>query len=317
MGRLDEVGIIRILQKALGNAKFAPEDVESFRINDKKIVAKVDTLVQSTDMPSKMTVRDAARKSIVACVSDFAAKGARPRYGMVSLNLPEGVSRQEVRQIAQGIKQASEEFGVRILGGDTNEGKEFVFQACVFGAAKKVVPRKGAKPGELVFVSGPFGHVAAGLEILERGRRAGPRFRTDAVKAFARPRPRLGFALKNGKYFTSSMDSSDGLAVTLNEMARQSKCRFVVSSIPANDGLEEFARLNEMGVEELVFHGGEEYEFAFTVPERHRAAIQKNARLTGTPVLEIGRVEKGRGVFIEKNDGLYRLRDSGWRHFKK
>ena len=317
MSRLDEREIIRVLQKTWGNTGFTPEDVESFCINNEKIVVKADTLVQSTDMPPEMTVRDAARKSVIACVSDFAAKGAKPRYGIVSLNLPRGVSRQQVRHIAQGIRQASREFGIKFLGGDTNEGREFVFQVCVFGTAKKIVPRKGARPGELIFVSGPFGYAAAGLEILGKKRRAGSRFKLDAVRAFARPCPRLDFGLKNKRYFTSSMDSSDGLSVTLNEMARQSRCRFVIDSTPTYDGLVEFARLNRISAERLVFHGGEEYEFAFTVPKRHRAAVQKNAQLTGTPVFEIGCVEKGSGVFVKRNDMPVRLQDLGWDHFKK
>ena len=84
---LDETTIIKIFQKKIGSKKFISEDVEVFKIGKTKIVSKVDTFVQSTDMPSKMRMHDAARKSIIACISDFAAKGVKPQYGMISLNL--------------------------------------------------------------------------------------------------------------------------------------------------------------------------------------------------------------------------------------
>ena len=316
MNKLDESGIVRIIQKSLGNDRFIPEDVEFFRINDRKTIVKVDTLVQSTDMPSKMKIRDAARKSIVACVSDFASKGARPRYGIISLNLPRGVSRQEVMQIARGISQASEEFGIRILGGDVNEGREFVFHVCLFGTAEKIVARKGASPGELIFVSGPFGYTAAGLEILEKNRKAGQEFKLNALESFVRPRPRLEFALKSKRYFTSSMDSSDGLSVTLNEMSRQSRCKFVINGIPADSSIVRFAKANKINAERLVFDGGEEYEFVFTADKRRKAVIQKNAKLTKTPVFEIGHVEKGSGVFVKEEGLLKRVQDRGWHHFE-
>ena len=314
MSKLDESGIIRVFQKNLG-IKTAFEDVEFFSIGDKKIVVKTDTLVQSTDIPAKMAIRDAARKSVVGCVSDFVAKGIRPRYGTISLNLPKGISRHSIDQIALGFRQASQEFDLKILGGDTNEGKEFVFQVCLFGTARKIVPRRGAQPGDLIFTSGPFGYAAAGLEILEMKRKTNPEFKREALKSFTRPTPRLNFALKNKRYFTSSMDSSDGLSTTLNEMARQSQCKFLINRIPTTVDLEKFSKINEIDADRLVFHGGEEYEFVFTVEKKHKTAIQKNALLTRTPVFEIGHVLKGTGVFVKSGSSVESLPDLGWHHF--
>ncbi len=315
MSRLGESDIVKVFRGALGNSGRAPEDVEYFRTGDAMVVAKVDTMVQGTDIPAGMALRDAARKSVVACVSDFAAKGARPRYGMVSLVLPRGISRAEVRQIARGIGHAAGEFGIRFLGGDTNEGEEIAINVCVFGPARGIVARRGARPGDLIFASGPFGYSAAGLEMLEGGAEAAPGLGRKAARAFARPSPRLDFGIKIRRWLTSSMDSSDGLSVTLNEMARQSGCKFVICGIPAGGDLAEFASSNGISLERLVFHGGEEYEFVFTVPEGRRGIVRRNARLTGTPALEIGRVARGSGVFVETGGRQRRLRALGWRHF--
>ena len=312
MSSPDESEIIKEFQRSLGG-RFTPEDVESFCVSGKTVVAKVDTMVQSTDMPDGMTLADAARKSVAACVSDFAAKGARPLHGIISLNIPRGTAISQVRQAARGLRQASQEFGVRILGGDTNGGAEFVFHVCVFGTADRLVPRGGAEPGDLLFATGSFGYAASGLCIL-RGKKASGRFKARALRAFCRPTPRLEFGIKCRDVFTSSMDSSDGLSATLSEMARQSGCRFVMDCPPGDGDIVKFAETNGLDADRMVFHGGEEYEIVFAAPEKHKKIIQRNARLTGTPVCQIGRVENGRGVFTERDGKKERLADLGWRH---
>ncbi len=316
MKKLDESEIINKFQKIFGNSNFPSEDVEFFSIGKKKIIVKVDTLVQSTDIPPQMSLKDAARKSVVACVSDFAAKGVKPKFAIISINLPGVISNKEIDEIAKGFKKASKEFDVHILGGDTNQGREIVFNVCVFGIAEKIIHRKGAKAGDLIFVTGPFGYTAAGLEILLENMKINNTFSTKAIKSVMSPQPRLDFGLKNKNYFSSSMDSSDGLSTTLNEMAKQSKCKFVINNIPYKKDIENFSIMHKKNFESLIFHGGEEYEIVFTVSKKDKPKLIKNAILSKTPIIEVGHVEKGKGVFIEKNQKLVKLKDLGYHHFK-
>ena len=315
MTKLDESQIIEKFQKIFGNQDFVTEDVEIFKIGKQNIVAKVDTLVQSTDIPSKMSLKEAARKSIVACVSDFAAKGARPQFAIISVNLPAGISEKLVSQIAQGLKSASREFGVKILGGDTNRGKEVVFNVCMFGVGEKIVKRKGARGGDLIFASGPFGITGIGLQILLKNIKANNAFAKNAAKSVLRPIPRLEFGLKTSQYFSSSMDSSDGLSTTLNEMSRQSKCKFIINNIPTKNEVYKFAKTHKSDFESLVFHTGEEYEIVFTAPKKYKTRIIKIAQKTKTPIIEIGSVLKGDGVYIQKDQKLKKLEDLGYHHF--
>ena len=321
MTKLDESTIIKIFQSRLGNKKFVSEDVETFDIGKIKFVAKVDTLVQSTDIPPKMSLIDAARKSVVACVSDFASKGAKPEVGIISLNLPKSITRTKINEIAQGLRKASKEFQIQFLGGDTNEGKEIVFHVCLFGRATdrgKIVFRRGAKEGDSIFVTGPFGYTAAGLKILLENKKGKRSFVKKSTKTVFRPQPRLEFGLRGSKYFSSSMDSSDGLSTTLNEMAKQSHQKFIIDKIPIPNDLNIFAKENKLDPLNLIFHGGEEYEFVFTIPKKHRAIIQKISSQLKTPIAEIGHVTEGRGVFVKKEDKkLFRLKDLGWHHFRK
>ena len=319
MTKLDESEIIKIFQTKLGNKKFISEDVEIVNFGETKIIAKTDTLVESTDIPPKMKLKDAARKSVVACISDFAAKGIKPRYGMISVNLPDNISRSKVKEITKGFKKACQEYNISILGGDTNSGKEIIFNVCIFGKANNngIVKRKGAKRGDSIFVTGPFGYTPIGLDMVLHRQQGTKEFARKTTKSFARPTPRLEFGLKNQKYFSSSMDSSDGLSTTLNEMSRQSKKKFIINNNPTTKSVESFAESKNLSLEDLVFHGGEEYEFAFTIPQEHRQKILKNARLLKTPIIEIGYVTKGNGVFLHQNeDNMICLKDLGWKHFR-
>ena len=316
MIKLDESSIIKIFQSKLGSKKFVTEDVEIWKFGKNKIAVKTDTLVESTDIPSKMKLSDAARKSIVACVSDFAAKGVKPQFGIISVNLPKTISRSKINEIGIGFKKACDEYGISILGGDTNEGKEIVFNVCIFGETDGIVERKGSKKKDLIFVTGPFGYTSAGLNILLNKKKGNDIFVKKAIKSIIQPKPQLKFGLKNKNYFSSSMDSSDGLSTTLNEMSKQSKKKFVISNLPHGTDLEKYAKSQKLDLNDLMFHGGEEYEFVFTVSPKYRKIVQKNAKIYKVPIIEIGYVTSGNGVYVKEGNGFFRLKDLGWKHFR-
>ena len=316
MTKLSENEIISIFQTKLGNKKFISEDVEVFSLGKIKIIAKTDTMVQSTDIPQKMKLLDAARKSVIACVSDFASKGVKPRYGIISINLPKSISKKEVDNIANGFKKACKEYEISIIGGDTNEGKEIVFNVCIFGNSNKIVTRRGSKKGDLIFTTGPFGYTSVGLDILLNNSKKRSYLIKKSLKSVTSPKPRLDYGLKNKKYFTSAMDSSDGLSTTLNEMSKQSKKKFVINKIPLNNDLEIYIKKYNLNLNSIVFHGGEEYEFVFTIPPKHKKRIIENSKLLKTPIIEIGYVTSGKGVHLKKNEETTILKDLGWKHFK-
>ncbi|MDC1023991.1 thiamine-phosphate kinase [Nitrosopumilus sp.] len=316
MTKLSEDKIIKKFQTKLGNKKFISEDVEVFTLGKTKIIAKIDTMVESTDIPKKMKLSDAARKSVIACVSDFAAKGVKPEYGIISINLPKTISRLKIDNIVNGFKKACKEYGISIIGGDTNAGKEIVFNVCIFGNSNKIVTRKGSNKDDLIFVTGPFGYTSIGLNILLNNKKEKNNFVKKSIKSVINPKPKLSFGLKNKKYFSSSMDSSDGLSTTLNEMAKQSGKKFIVDQMPLNKDLEDYVKKKNLNLNSIIFNGGEEYEFVFTVPVKHRKNIIKNAKLLKTPIIEIGYVTSGKGVFLKNNNKNIIVKDLGWKHFK-
>lgn len=314
MSRLNEEKIIKIFQRYL-NKDFVSEDVETFKIGKISCVVKLDTLVESTDIPPKIKLQDVARKSIVACVSDFAAKGVKPLYGIISVTIPRKFSKSKIQNLAKGFGLASREFGIKILGGDTNEGKELVIQVFLVGTSDSIITRNAARANDVIIASGPFGYSAAGLKILLEGRKSDTKFSKKATNTVFRPRPRLQFGLQSRSYFTSTMDSSDGLSTTLYEMAKQSKKKFVITNLPANSDVFEFARKNRLDPLDLVFNGGEEYEIVATVSPAKLQRLKNNAKRLKISLFEIGFVTSGKGVEYWQGNKILRIKNRGWMHF--
>ena len=196
------------------------------------------------------------------------------------------------------------------------QAKKLCLMSAFLEKTDNIVTRKGSKKKDLIFVTGPFGYTSAGLNMLLGKRKGKESFVKKSIKSVVKPKPKLKFGIKNKKYFSSSMDSSDGLSTTLNEMSKQSKKKFVINNIPSMKDLQYYAKSQKFDLNTLIFHGGEEYEIVFTVSPKHRQIIKKNAKLLKTPIIEIGYVTSGKGVFLQENNSYIRLKDLGWKHFR-
>lgn len=317
MKKPDELEIIRIFQQSFGKkSKFVPEDVELLRMKADTVVIKSDMLVENTDVPPGMKIQEIARKSIVACISDFACKGVKPRYATVSLAIPKRFSRSEIKKLAIGFSNASTEFDIKIVGGDVNEGKEIIIDVSMLGVSKKIIKRRGAKINDIIVTSGPFGYCSAGLKIIFNHLKANSSFIQKCKQHVNKPTPKLDFGLRIVNYISSAMDSSDGLSTTLNEMSRQSKKKFVITNLPTTNDIKEFAEVNKIKLTDLVFCGGEEYEIVATVSKHDLARVRQLAKFHKILLFEIGYVTEGRNVVYCQRNKLIPVKECGWLHFK-
>ncbi len=314
----DEIEIIRIFQHRFGQKSgFVPEDLELLAMANRNFVVKSDMLVQSTDIPTGMKLYQVARKSMVSCVSDFACKGIKPRYATISLAIPQGFTRKMINELADGFAIASKEFDVKTVGGDVNKGKELVIDVSMFGVgASKIIPRGGAKNGDVIITSGPFGYSSSGLKIILGNLKVDPKFVKKCKKSVFLPTPRLEFGLRAARYFSSSMDSSDGLSITLNDMSRLSKMRFVITMIPTENDVEIFAEKKKIRLTNLVFCGGEEYEIVATVPAKKIRAVKALAKMIDVPLFEIGHVTNGKNVVLRDGKHETPIKRCGWIHLR-
>jgi thiamine-monophosphate kinase len=322
---LGERRIIEIIQSHLDLMPKMPipfgDDVSACDIgNGMLAVLKTDMLVAKTDVPPGMTFWQAARKAVVMNISDFAAKGVKPSAMLVSLGLPKGVGEKDVEELAGGLNAGAREYGTYIIGGDTGEASDIVICLSVFGTAKKnnVPLRSSARPGDLLAVTGSFGKASAGLKILLHNLDVSEKMRKVLVESVLLPRARLieGLALSRTKAVSAAIDSSDGLAWSLHEIATASHVGFLVDNLPIAVEVEKFAKNNNMEPIELALYGGEEYEIILTVkPHLWRAAEKAVARVGGR-LLRIGMATAENRVLLETQGKKHVIKPKGYEHFK-
>ena len=310
--------MIEIIRRHLGRLprgySAIGDDVAVTPVKGEKLVVKSDMLVRRTDVPGGMSYRQAARKAVASCVSDFAAKGIAPDSFLISLGLPRGISEREASDLADGFADAAREWKVTLVGGDTNEADDLIIDCTMLGFGEEITPRGGAKAGELVLTTGEFGLSSAGLKILLEGAKAEPGFREVAVGRVLKPTPRLELGVAISRYLTASIDSSDGLATCLYSIAGMSQVGIALTRLPFGKGLEKFARMNGYSLEELVLYGGEEYEIVGTVGKRVFPKAAGAARAIGEELLLIGETTRGRGVRLRTGVGERAVEDRGWVH---
>jgi len=328
MRRSKELGERKIIEIIQGRLDVMPkmpipfgDDVSAYDIgNGDLAVLKTDMLVDKTDVPSGMSLWQAARKAVVMNVSDFAAKGVKPLAMLVSLGLPRRLTSKDIEEIGEGLNAGAREYNAYIVGGDTNETSDLVISISLFGITKKdmLMFRSGAKPGDLVAVTGSFGKTSAGLKILLDGFEAPQKIRKTLVESVVMPHARLreGLALSQAKAVTASVDSSDGLAWSLHEIAKVSTVGFLINTLPVAKEAERFAKINEIDPLELTLYGGEEYELVLTLKPRLWKKAEKAVGKVGGKLLTIGRVTAEKSLILELAGERRVIEPRGWEHFK-
>ncbi len=291
-------------------------------------ILTADLLVEGVHFTLDTTSpRDLGYKSLTVNVSDVAAMGGRPRYGLVSLAIPDRIDMPWVVELYGGLRDAAGRYGMAVVGGDLSRADETVISVAVTGgvAKNRAVTRSGARPGDRVVVTGSLGAAAAGLRLAEGDRdeireALGTELGRSLLEAFARPVARVdeGESLAEAGA-TAMMDLSDGLAKDLHRLCRESQvgARIDLMAVPVADGLKEVEHLLGGDALGLAMEGGEDYELLATLgPEAlHRVASRTEERF-GTPMTEIGEIVEGSGVVAVDSDGRERpLEPKGWDHF--
>jgi thiamine-monophosphate kinase len=325
--RLKDVGEREVISTILKHFEAMPQmpipfgdDVSAYPSNNDLFVLKADMLVGLTDVPKGMSLWQAARKAIVMNVSDFAAKGVRPSAALVSLGLPNETTLKEVEEIAKGLNAGAREYGIYILGGDTNEASDLIISVSMFGIARKgsIMLRNGAKPGDIVAVTGFFGKTSAGLKIILEKHKATNEICNMLLESVFMPKARLteGLALNSSGAVTASIDSSDGLAWSLFEISRASGVGFILDNIPVAEEVVKFAELNNLDPLELALYGGEEYELVLTINPRLWDKAKEMVEEVGGTLIRIGKTVAEKGIFLEINGKRHVIEPMGWEHFR-
>ena len=328
MTTAEDLGERRIIELILQNIDKQPDaplpfgdDVAAAHQGRNRLaILKTDMLIGSLDAPPGMTPCQIARKAAVMNISDFASKGAQPVALLVSLGLPRDYSRESIVQLAKGLNQGCREYGAYLLGGDTSEATDLIVACMVYGTcqANTLITRSGARPGDTLAVTGPFGRTAAGLMILLEDKRAQLATREKLLDAVYNPKARLreGLALAKSRVATASIDSSDGLAVSLHEMRKMCHRGFEVTELPLAEEARVFAEENQLDPTDLVLYGGEEYELIVTIRDGHWEGAVRAVKKAGGQLIKIGEVTADPTIILRTDDKRGEIPYRGWEHFK-
>ena len=328
MSSVEELGERKIIEIILGCLDQMPnmpvpfgDDVSAIDIgNEKFAVIKTDMLVGKTDVPPSMNLWQAARKAVVMNISDLAAKGVKPIALLASIGIPRGFAKKDVEQIGEGLNAGAREYNAYVLGGDTNEASDLVISCTAFGIVEKryLMKRSGAKPDDLVAVTGVFGKTSSGLKILLKGLTAPPEMRKELVNTVLMPQARLkeGLALTQIHAVTASIDSSDGLAWSLHEISRASNVGFVIDNLAVAREAEEFAKIHDLDPVELSLYGGEEYELVVTIKPKLWGKAKKAIEQVGASLIKIGHVTGEKSLLLRAKEKTVSIEARGWEHFR-
>lgn len=292
------------------------------------LVLTVDTLVEGVHFDAEaMPAHDIGHKAVTVNVSDVAAMGGSPRYAVVSLATPGDVPTRWVMEVYGGIREAADDYGMGVVGGDTVRAEQRVLTVTVLGrvARDRAVTRAGARPGDRIVVTGSLGAAAGGVRLLgeddEHVRMAiESDWGRDLLQALFRPSARVGEGetLAQGGA-TAMIDISDGLALDLSRICEAGEvgARIETDAIPVSPLLETMAgAVDGLDPLDLALHGGEDYELLATIsPEAVEHVARKVRDRYGTEVAVIGEVTEG-GLVAVGPDGRERpLEPRGWDHF--
>jgi thiamine-monophosphate kinase len=274
-----------------------------------EICVTVDAVVEGVHFRrAQGTLGDVGHKALAVNLSDLAAMGARPRWALVALGVRRGFSLREARALGTGFGALARKTGTALIGGNVTRAPGLSLTVTVEGELGRqgALLRSGARPGDVVWVSGTLGDARLGLALLERRSgaeslrlREQPRLRTAAMNRLRRPWPRLELGAALAGVASSCIDLSDGLAQDAGHLARASgvALHLAADALPCSPAL--MAAIPDP-VERARFAaaGGEDYELLFTASRARRSAIVRLARRLRVPLAAIGEVRPGRGVHL-------------------
>jgi len=292
---------------------------------NRDLVLTADLSIEGVHFTARLhPARSVGHRALARSLSDIAAMGGTPRFALISAAFPRAVSRAWIEEFYRGMLELAARFRVEVIGGDTSiVPRTAMVDVTLAGEVTRAggLLRSGARPGDLIFVSGSLGQSARGLEILKsrsRGRKRAAGIEAPeevrAVRAHLYPEPRceLGRWLQRAGIPSALMDISDGLSTDLARLLEASGAGAKVEAgrIPGPAGVQPEHSL------ELALHGGEDYELLFTVPKRKLAKVPGSHQ--GVPLHRIGRICRARDVLLALKDGSEApLAPAGYDHFSK
>ncbi len=262
-------------------------------------VTSIDTVTEGVHFRSaQLTPAEIGHRAVAGAASDLAAMGAAPGEAHLALGLPTGY--RGAPELMEGAENVARSCGLTIAGGDITRAAELFVSVAVTGWAEDpatLIGRDGARPGDLVGVTGELGGAAGGLALLDGRVEIDDAVARAALRArYAVPEPRLSAGRALAAAGARAMiDLSDGLATDAGHLARRSgvELELWLSALPLSPGLDEVAEQLGIAAAELAATGGDDYELCVCVPPSASAIAAAAARSCKLNLTWIGKVHRG------------------------
>lgn len=282
-----------------------------------QLVSAIDTLVSGVHFPVDTSPYAIGHKALAVNLSDLAVMGAEPAWATLALTMPQA-DETWIKQFCDGFFQLAESYNVQLIGGDTTQGPLTVtVQVSGFVPAGEAVLRSGAKPGDLIFVSGTLGDAACALDWLHNNDRLDLTGTMEKlIERLERPMPRLALGIALRGIATSAIDVSDGLVADLSHILDASGAGALLyqEKIPVTNSvtLEDSRKYLDWAL-----YGGDDYEICFTAAANSRKTIQDLSQQLNLAVTEIGVVEMQKKIRLSNKNVCTDLSPLGYEHFSK
>ena len=299
------------------------DDAAVLKPSSGKTLLTVDCLVEGIHFDfSFCEPEEIGAKAMAVNASDIVAMGGKPIAALISLGVSSAVSEETLERLYQGLADHSKTHSIDVVGGNiTSSPERVMISISLLGECSlEPVSRSGAKPGDVVFLSGPVGEAAAGLFLLKtKGQEARTLF-PKLTTHYLTPKIAVDFVnvLNRVNKVSSLIDISDGLSSELWHLAESSKVGFFIEEdkIPVSQELSEAAAKFRQNLRNWQFSGGEDYELLGTIAPSDWPLLKKEAEAHGFILSEIGRVVPlERGLKLQDRSGKeIPLEATGWNH---
>jgi thiamine-monophosphate kinase len=290
--------------------------------SDLATLLTTDMLVENVHfLLSAISPYELGRKSLAVNISDIAAMGGNPKEAVISIAIPDTVEVVFLDTLYDGMKSMAKEFGVNILGGDTTWSPEhLVINIALIGEVPpdEILYRSGAREGDVIFLTGPVGSSAAGLDIILTGRSF--KGQDELLKAHHNPSPHVkeGRTIASAKIANSLIDVSDGVAADLGHICAESGLGAIIEeeSIPTTPGFRAYCEEFKQDPTHLSLHVGEDYVLLGTAPADAADRLEGALKSKSFEFYPIGNMVSEPGLKIRYRDGsTAAIGARGWDHF--
>ncbi len=283
-----------------------------------RLVAAVDTVVAGVHFPVDTAAADIAYRVLAVNLSDMAAMGAQPRWFTLSLCIPDA-SESWLTEFGSSLQQLARQYDVHLIGGDTvRGGLNISIQMLGIVESDVWLQRGGAKPGDVLFVSGIPGEAAGGLQLLlNPSIPVESLHREHLLQRFYRPMPRVQLGRRIRGLASSAMDVSDGLLTDLGKLCAASRCGAHVDLDALPISHAAIATYGQQAAEQYALAGGDDYELLFTVASENLLSLESAIGDLAVRCTPIGRIMPGEAVQCFRRGEPVSMNITGFDHFAR